>query len=511
MSTVLLRNVRLGVGREPADVLLRGGRVAAIATDLGRGAPGLSVEDMAGVEVLETDGSVLLPGLVDAHVHLSQWAAVRRRIDVRSASSSAEVVSLLGDNAPAGDDLVLGHGFRDALWTLPAHRDLLDARFPARPVVVVSADLHAVWLNSAAAREFGVGGLGVGGLGVGELGVGELGVGDFSGVLRERAAMELTARAGDVGDATLDAWILEATRAAAARGVTSIVDLEYAPISAWARRERPAVRVAAGVWPDWIEAAITDGLVSGVPVPGADERVRVGPLKLLVDGSLGTRTAFCQEAYPSGGNGILRILHTELEPALRRATAHGFDVAVHAIGDAAVRVALDGFAAVGCTGTLEHAQQVADEDLPRFAELGVVASIQPRHAVDDRDAVDLHWAGGADRAFPYAALHAAGVQLRLGSDAPVAALDPWDAIASAVHRSADARPPWHPEQQLPLDVALTASSGGRGVVRVADVADLVLVAEHPAEVLARGGPAALRATEVLATLVGGEFTHRGAF
>ena len=174
----------------------------------------------------------------------------------------------------------------------------------------------------------------------------------------------------------------------------------------------------------------------------------------------------------------------------------------------ATTVALDGFAAAGCTGRIEHAQQVHPDDLPRFAELGVVASVQPRHAVDDRDAADQHWAGATGWAFPYRALVDAGAELVLGSDAPVAPLDPWDGIASAVHRSLDDRAAWHPEQHLDLDVALAAASGGRRAVRVGDTADLVVVAEPPAAVLARDGAAGLRATEVLGTLVAGRWTHR---
>nr|WP_246314513.1 amidohydrolase family protein [Kineococcus aurantiacus] len=480
----MLRNVHRA-GRL-VDVEVAGGRVRAVGE-------GLRAQDPDG-EVLDAQGAVLLPGLVDSHVHLTQWAAARRRVDVLAARSPQEVARTLaasagpggGAGGGAGEDLLLGHGYRDALWIEPAHRDVLDAHVPDRPVVVVSADLHAVWVNSAAARRFGVD--------------------DPAGVLREGPAMELITRAGDVGAPALDRWIAEATRAAAARGVTGIVDLEYAPVASWERRARPAVRVAAGVWADWLEDAVAAGLRTGDALAG--DRVSVGPVKFVVDGSLGTRTAFCHDEYPSGGHGVLRLPLADLEPALRRAAAHGLGAAVHAIGDEAVRVALDAFERTGCRGSVEHAQQVHPRDVPRFAALGVVASVQPRHAVDDRDAVAVHWAHGAERAYPYAALHAAGAELRLGSDAPVAALDPWDALASAVHRTVDDREPWRPDQHLPFDVALTASCGGRSGVFVGDVADLVLVAADPAAVFASGGADALRRTEVLATVVGGEFTHR---
>ncbi|MEZ0492049.1 amidohydrolase [Kineococcus sp. TBRC 1896] len=478
---LVLHDVRHPLGGPgPLDVALADGRVVAMGAGLASTAP------WSAAERLDARGAVLLPGFVDHHVHLTQWAAARRRVDVLSARSAAEAAELVRVGAGPGDDLVVGHGYRDALWNSPPHRDVLDARFGERPAVVVSADLHAVWVNSAAARRFGVQ--------------------EPTGVLTEGPAMELLARASTVGDAVQDRWIAEAAAAAAARGVTGVVDLEYAPVEEWTRRAEPAVRVAAGVWPDWLEETIAAGRRSGDVLAG--ERVRVGPVKLVVDGSLGTRTAFCHEEYPTGGHGVLRIPPAELEASLRRATSRGLGVAVHAIGDDAVRVSLDAFAAVGCRGSLEHAQQVHPDDVPRFARLGVVASVQPRHVVDDRDAVHVHWPEGAGRAYRYADLHAAGAELRLGSDAPVAPLDPWDALASAVHRTVDDREPWHPEQHLPFDVALAAACGGRRSVFVGDVADLVLVADDPAGAFAAGGAEALRRSEVVATLVGGAFTHR---
>ncbi|WP_138757632.1 amidohydrolase [Modestobacter altitudinis] len=504
MSAVLLRRARLGAAVR--DVLLGGGRVTAIADDLAAGAPGLPGLP-AGTEVVDLDGAVLLPGLVDAHVHLEQWAATRRRIDVSATRSAAEAAALLAaavrGAAVEPDSVVVGHGFRDALWPDVPCAALLDDVLPGRAVVLASGDLHTAWCSSVAVHRFALT--------------------SPDGVVVEQEAMELMARAGAVGPAVLDGWVLEAAAAAASRGVTAVVDLEYGdPLTSWRRRAArqpggPPLRVAAGVWVDRLEQTIAAGLRSGDPLPGvtdpvAADRLRLGPVKVFVDGSLGTRTAFCTHAYPGAAgprpHGVLRTPLPELERLLRRAASAGLDLAVHAIGDRATGVALDGFAAAGCTGRIEHAQQVHPDDLPRFARLGVAASVQPRHAVDDRDAADQHWAGATGWAFPYRALVDAGAELVLGSDAPVAPLDPWDGIASAVHRSLDGRAAWHPEQHLGLDVALAAASGGRRAVRVGDVADLVVVAEPPAAVLARDGAGGLRTTEVLGTLVAGRWTHR---
>src|SRR6187200_51947 len=141
---------------------------------------------------------------------------------------------------------------------------------------------------------------------------------------------------------------------------------------------------------------------------------------------------------------------------MRRAHEGGLTPAVHAIGDQANARVLDAFEAVGCRGSVEHAQLLRHDDVARFARLGVIASVQPEHAMDDRDVADRYWAGRTDRAFMLAELQAAGVELALGSDAPVAPLEPWVAIAAAVGRARDGREPWHPEQAIDVRAALAA-------------------------------------------------------
>jgi predicted amidohydrolase YtcJ len=191
---------------------------------------------------------------------------------------------------------------------------------------------------------------------------------------------------------------------------------------------------------------------------------------------------------------------------MRRAAAHGIQPAVHAIGDRANEVALDAFEAVRCRGRIEHAQLLAPQDVPRFAALDLTVSIQPTHAPDDRDLADRHWAGRTHRAYAYADLLAAGARLELGSDAPVAPLDPWESIASAVTRTRDERPAWHPEQRLSPACALAAAARGRRLIRVGDPADLVVVDADPLTADAR----TLRQMPVHATLVAGGWTHRAA-
>lgn len=489
---MLLTDARLvgGDGSAAVDVLLSRGAVAAVAP---RGE--LSATDAT--EVVDLGGRWLGPGLWDSHAHLDQWALVRRRLDLGSATSAASAAALVGQRLreapPQPGEALVGYGFRDALWPDAPHRALLDAVAGGVPVVLVSADLHAAWLSSAALAAHGLGD-------------------DETGLLREQAAFDVSTAVSAVSDEVLDAWVGEAVAAAAARGVVGVVDLEMSfSLDRWTRRVRGGVdqlRVRCGVYPHDLEAAVARGLRTGDVVPGTRGLVSVGPAKIITDGSLNTRTAWCHDPYPGlsgpGATGVASYDQGDLVAWMRRASSSGLVPAVHAIGDLANRRALDAFEAVGCTGSVEHAQLLDTADVARFARLGVVASMQPEHAMDDRDVADLLWAGRTDRAFALGSLAEAGVELRLGSDAPVAPLDPWVTMAAAVSRSRDGREPWHPEQRLAPRAALLASGDGEGLVDVGRVADLVVTDADPLSAT----DDELRVFAVAATVVGGRVTHR---
>jgi len=483
MATVpiLLRAARLVGSDDPVDVLLRDGRVAAIGPDLAAAAG-------PHAEHVPLDGRWLMPGLWDAHVHLTQWALARRRLDVAGATSAAHAVALVGarlaSGPPPSGTALVGFGFRDALWPDEPTAALLDAVVGDTPVVLVSGDLHCGWASTAGLRFLGLGA-------------------HPTGVLREGEWLPLQGAIDHVPDGVADELVDDACRAAAARGVVGVVDLEIADnAAAWRRRAaaRPGwVRVRAGVWEDYLDRVVREDLHTGDPLGGLVEQ---GPLKVITDGSLNTRTAFCRDPYPgTDDRGILAVTPEHLVPLMAHASRHGLRCAIHAIGDAANTLALDAFAASGAAGSIEHAQLLTWADVSRFAELGVTASIQPEHAMDDRDVADRLWTGRTDRAFAFGALHRAGVRLALGSDAPVAPLDPWIALDAAVTRSRDGRTPWHPEQVLERRAALESSVDGRGLVPLAgSPADLVVLDADPLT-------APLRTMPVAGTLVAGRWTQ----
>jgi predicted amidohydrolase YtcJ len=362
----------------------------------------------------------------------------------------------------------------------------------------VSGDVHCMWTNDAAIRM--------------------LGLPPESWLLREQEAFDLNVRLSEVPEEQLDRWALEAAAVAASRGVVGIVDLEMqGAITGWRRRFDAGfrgLRVRAGVYPGDLDAVVAAGIRTGDVIEGTAGLLVGGPFKLFADGSLNTRTAWCYTDYPGldGPDAAGLAIHsaTELLSLARTAHANGLIPTIHAIGDRATTLALDTFEALGPLssggGSIEHAQLVTSADFPRFAALGVRASVQPEQAMDDRDVTDHFWAGRTDRAFAYRSLLEAGAELALGSDAPVAPLDPWITIAAAVSRTRDGREPWHPEQSIPIEDALRASWGGRVGIQVGGPADLVVTDIDP---LTASGEE-LRGMPVFATMVNGEWTYPAA-
>ena len=477
---------------EPVDVLVVDGRVVEVGEQLAR---------PRGVAEHDAEGRWLMPGLWDQHVHLGQWTMVSQRLDLTGTRSVEEALErLIARLVAVPEGPVVGWGHRSASWPRQPTVRELDVVAGGRPVVLISGDGHHAWMNTVAMRG--------------------LRLPAREGTVAEAEWFQAYPRLSDVAgsDGTGPEAYLHTLRDAAAKGVTGLVDLEFdQSLGAWPEREAAGaelLRIRVGAYVDTVAEFVGAGLRTGDMLPGCGPLVTMGPLKIISDGSLNTRTAWCCSPYAGPGPeigdevGAPNLSGESLRALLGHADQHGLEVAVHAIGDAAVREALAAYEETGATGTVEHAQLISREDSRTMARLGIRASVQPAHLLDDRDLTESFWPDRTDRCFALRWLVDDGVDVVFGSDAPVSPLNPWDAMAAAVHRSADEREPWHPEHALSVAEALAASTNGLGTVAVGHPADLALLDADP---LPSGSSpeqaAALRSMTVSATWVGGRLAH----
>jgi predicted amidohydrolase YtcJ len=340
--------------------------------------------------------------------------------------------------------------------------------------------------------------------------------GEPTGVLREECAWHFRdTHVHPTEDEMVEAS-RDGVRLANARGVTAVHDKDgwLGALGVWQRLEEEgslSLRVWQSIPHDLVDHAHDLHFHSGF----GSSYLRVGYLKAFMDGTLGSQTARLLD-----GSGVQITSADELAEIVRRGAEAGFPVAVHAIGDLANREALDAFErtreqwrARGLRPRIEHAQLLAAEDVPRFAAIGVAASVQFSHAPSDRDLADRLWAGKTEGAYAFRSLLDAGTVVANGSDAPVEELDPLAGIVAGVLRTLDEREPWHPEQCMTVEEALGATilapawlSGDerrRGKLLPGFLADLVVLDRDPVAIPAEELPQ----VRVVATMVGGRWVH----
>jgi predicted amidohydrolase YtcJ len=489
-------------------------RAVAIAGDRVAGGVGTHETALASPDRVDLGGRCVLPGFSDAHVHFPSWSIALREVRLEDASSLDEtlgrVAEAMGDVEPGR--WLRGRGWRSGDWfpAVEPTRQALDAVTGHTPTALMARDYHSLWLNSAALTQAD------GDLQV-EGGVVELDEqGEPTGVLREESAWQFRDRYLLAPDDEFVDAMRDGLRIAASRGVAAVHDKD-----GWLGAPRLWQRIAEEggltlrVWQslphDFVGQLEELGFRSGL----GDDRLRVGYLKVFMDGTLGSQTARLLD-----GSGVEITSREELAEIVRVGARAGWPVAVHAIGDLANREALDAFeetrdewAPLGLRPRIEHAQLLAEEDIPRFRQLGVAASVQFSHAPSDRDIAEQNWAGMTDRAYAYRSLLDTGAVVANGSDAPIEELDPLAGIRAGVLRTLDEREAWHPEQAITVEEAFEATilappwlardERSRGKLLPGYLADLVVLDRDPMAIESEELPE----VQVVATMVGGRWTH----
>jgi hypothetical protein len=455
-----------------------------------------------------------VPGFTDSHVHFPTWALAQREVRLEDTHSLDEALARVRAALPAvrPGGWLLGRGWRSGDWQprIEPTKRPLDELAGETPVALMARDSHSVWLNSAALGRAN-GDLQVPG------GIVELDErGEPTGVLREESCWHFR----DAYIETTDDEYVEAMRGAIklanSRGVTAVHDKDgwLGALRFWQRFEAEGA-LTLRVWQSLPAELAEELAVIGIPSGFGGPRLKLGYLKVFMDGTLGSQTARMLD-----GSGVEITSREELADLTRRAARAGFPVAVHAIGDQANRDALDAFEEtredwqpLGLRQRIEHAQLLGPEDVGRFAQLGVAASVQFSHAPSDRDLADRLWAAKTDNAYAFRSLWDSGALVANGSDAPIEELDPLAGLRAGVLRSLDERPAWHPEQALTVEQALEATTVNpawlagderrRGKLLPGYYADVVVLDRDPVA----SPPEELPDVEVVATMLGGTWVH----
>ena len=458
---MLLTNGRIytldAAGTIADTLVVRDGRVAFV----GRRA---DINPGPGEHIVDLGGRPALPGLVDAHGHLMHLARVRLTLDLRGSESEEAAARRVGERAariPRGE-WISGRNWDQNPWPgarFPSKASL-DRVAPDHPVALVRIDGHATWANSAALRAAGIeraardpeGGL-----------IARDARSEPTGLLVDTAQQLLHAVVPRPTDEQFDRAVRECLADCLAVGLTGIHEMgaELYALASYRRLLergqfpfRNYVAVAGrskSTWEHYRERG---------PEAFGDGRISVGALKLMADGALGSRGAALHEPYcdDPGNSGLVLMDGPEVERLTLEALARGFQVCVHAIGDRANTLVLDAFERARARAPrpdhrlrVEHAQILTDADVPRFARLGVLPSMQATHCTSD-----MAWAAerlGPERlhgAYAWRSLLATGVIIAGGSDFPVESPNPFHGIHAAVtRRSRDhADAGWQPEQRM---------------------------------------------------------------
>ena len=489
-------------------------RSLAIAGGHVTGGVGTHETALPGPERIDLGGRCVVPGFSDAHVHFPTWAVAQHEVRLEDTRSLDEALARVRDGlstAPA-DRWLRGRGWRSGDWSPPVEptKELLDEVVSDRPVALMARDSHSVWLNSTALARAD-GDLEVPG---GVVEVDERG--EPTGVLREESCWHFRDRYIELSDDEYLEAMRAGLRLAASRGVTAVHDKDgwLGALRFWQRLQSEGP-LGLRVWQS-LPAEKADSLADVEIRSGlGGSRLRLGYLKAFMDGTLGSQTARMLD-----GSGVEITSREQLEDFIRAGARAGFPLAVHAIGDLANREALDAFGAtrehwqpLGLRPRIEHAQLLAPEDVPRFGDLGVTASVQFSHAPSDRDLAERFWGEKTAGAYAYRSLLDAGAVVANGSDAPIEELDPLAGVRAGVLRTLDERPAWHPEQAVTVEQALHATcvapawlageEHSRGKLLPGYDADLVVLDRDPVEC----PPEELPEVRVVATMLAGTWTH----
>ena len=523
--------------RQPAAeaVAVKGGRIAWVGSTADARALFGNV-----AETLDLGGATVLPGIIDAHGHLMNLGESFLKLDLKGLATPEDVARRVKEKAATlkSGEWILGWGWDEGKWAAhyPTH-ELLSEAAPTNPVFLTGLHGFASWANKRAllvaaiskdTRDPENGKI-----------LRDEKTGEPSGVLINRAQDLVASHVAPLDLDSVKIALELAARECLRNGLTSVHEARVTPIMLQAFREmvkkgRLPLRVYAML--DGANPVLIDEWLKRGPEIDPQHRLTIRSVKVFADGALGSRGAALFEPYADAPNtrGIITTQEAVLYDLTRRCLARGFQVATHAIGDAANHQVLNAYEkalkqAAGATSgssvagandarlRIEHAQVLATADIPRFAQLGVIASMQPTHCTSD-----MPWAEkriGPERikgAYAWRSVLKTGAHLPISSDFPGETLNPFYGIYAAVTRQDPQGNPeggWTPEQRMTPEEALKGytieaayaefEETQKGSIEIGKLADLIVVSTDPA----KAGPKELLRTLVLKTFIDGKVVY----
>jgi hypothetical protein len=529
-ADLIIRNARIWTvdpGHPEAQaVAVLGDRIVAVGS-----APEAGAWRGPHTRVIDAAGRRLVPGFNDAHVHFVDGGSQLDYVQLNDAPSAQEFVRRIRDRVArsAKGEWLLGGDWDETKWT-PAQmptKELIDPVTPDTPVAVDRYDGHMVLANSLALKLAGI--------------TAQTPDPDGGVIVRDRAGIPTGALKDAAMDLLLKAVpelnhaqrlhaIERALAHAASLGVTSVQHMnpDYADIAVYAELLEQG-KLTTRIYAAPLITLVDDQAKIGIRHAFGGPYLRIGAVKAFADGSLGSSTAYFFNAYSDQPDNH-GLLADEMHPIslmrdrMMSADAAGLQICTHAIGDAGISAILDIYSDIEETHgsrdrrwRIEHAQHLAAKDFDRFAQLHVIASVQPYHAIDDG-----RWAEArighdrASRTYAFRTMLDHGVRLAIGTDWNVAPLDPMLTLYAATTRATlDGKNPhgWFPEQKLSIQEALEAYTMGsayaefqeneKGSVTAGKLADMVLLSDDILTI----NPTRLRDVKVLKTWVGGKLVY----
>ncbi len=490
---------------------------------------GAQAYQIAGCQTENMGGRVLMPGMIDSHVHFDTYAASLGQVCCETETRAAclqRVREKVARLQPG--EWVLGTGWSQDAWPEgPGNARLLDEAAPQNPVCLHSKSLHAAWVNSLALQKLHVD------CHIQDPAGGHFGRnadGSPDGILYENAVQMLEAVLPQRSLAESIKNMQSAQKELWKLGLTGIHDFDgrhcFQALQELQAQGALKIRVIKAIRREQLAPMTEAGFQAGF----GNDVLRVGFVKLFADGALGQHTAAMLQPYemePENRGVLLLDAESLLNIGVEAARAR-LPLAVHAIGDRANQTVLDGFERLRqyerehdlppLRHRVEHAQLLAREDCRRLADLQLTASVQPVQIVSDYLAADRFWGSRAKGAYVFNTLLGAGTKLAFGSDAPVENPDPFLGIHAAVtRRSAEGLPSsdgWFSEEKIGLDSALRAFTQGAayaggmetklGMLKTGYLADCIIIEKNPFEI----DIDEVRALQPFATMVNGEWVWR---